>query len=96
MASSTASTSTSRSSAPLSSRPAPPPPYPFYLGGLAATFAVAFTHPLDMTKTRMQNATSKQSMMTTLVKTAKDEGVKGLYVGMSASLCRQMSYSLVR
>ncbi|CAO1623927.1 unnamed protein product [Sympodiomycopsis kandeliae] len=86
----------SASSIPNDLPPSPPAPYPFYLGGLAATFAVAFTHPLDMTKTRMQNASSKQGMMSTLIRTAKDEGVKGLYVGMSASLCRQMSYSLVR
>lgn len=74
----------------------PVPPYPFYLGGLAASFAACFTHPLDMVKTRMQNATEKQGMVGALVKTARKEGVQGLYVGLTASLSRQMSYSLVR
>lgn len=49
-----------------------------------------------MVKTRMQNAPAKQSMFTVLAKTARNEGVRGLYVGLTASLSRQMSYSLVR
>lgn len=73
-----------------------PPPYPFYLGGFAASIAACFTHPLDMVKTRMQNASAKQSMLEVLTNTARNEGLGGLYVGLSASLSRQMSYSLVR
>lgn len=74
-----------------------PRPYPFYLGGVAASIAACFTHPLDMVKTRMQNSHDPSvGMLRFLSRTARDEGVRGLYVGLSASLCRQMSYSLVR
>lgn len=88
--------------APTPSPPRAPQPYPFYLGGVAASIAACFTHPLDMVKTRMQNTNSssssapRQGMLRFLAHTLKDEGPRGLYVGLSASLCRQMSYSLVR
>ncbi|CAO1632501.1 unnamed protein product [Parajaminaea phylloscopi] len=90
-----AASSSRAQQAPQSSSP-PPPPYPFYLGGVAASIAACFTHPLDMVKTRMQNAAEKRSMLQVLAKTARKEGIQGLYVGLSASLSRQMSYSLVR
>ncbi|PWN52151.1 mitochondrial carrier [Violaceomyces palustris] len=70
--------------------------YPFWLGGCSASIAALFTHPLDLTKTRMQTSTSKQGMLPLLLRTAKDEGLRGLYVGLSASLLRQMTYSVTR
>ncbi|KAJ1027403.1 hypothetical protein NDA18_003409 [Ustilago nuda] len=93
-----------------SSRPVPSPPprsrrnsssqplkkYPFYLGGTAASIAALFTHPLDLTKTRMQTASARKNMLSLMLKTLKQEGPRGLYVGLSASLLRQMTYSVTR
>lgn len=76
--------------------PAAPPAYPFWLGGLAASIAVCFTHPLDLAKLRMQNAPTKTSTFTLLRSTVQNEGVRGLYIGISASIMRQMTYSLTR
>jgi len=74
----------------------PKKPYPLYLGGVAASIAAVATHPLDVAKVRMQ--TSKDhSMLRVLSKSVKTDGiVKGAYAGLSASLLRQMTYSLVR
>ncbi|KAJ1593288.1 hypothetical protein NDA11_006866 [Ustilago hordei] len=96
--------------ASTSSRPVPSPPprsrrnsssqppkkYPFYLGGTAASIAALFTHPLDLTKTRMQTASARKNMLSLMLKTLKQEGPRGLYVGLSASLLRQMTYSVTR
>lgn len=85
-----------------SKRPPSPPPtskpkkYPFYLGGTAASIAALFTHPLDLTKTRMQTASSRQNMFSLMLKTLREEGPRGLYVGLTASLLRQMTYSVTR
>ncbi|KDN40520.1 putative DIC1-mitochondrial dicarboxylate carrier protein [Tilletiaria anomala UBC 951] len=73
-----------------------PTQYPFWLGGAAASIAACFTHPLDAVKNRMQTAKTKQGMGSVLVQTAKKEGIPGLYVGLTASLLRQMTYSVVR
>lgn len=75
---------------------AKPKPYPFYLGGCAASIAALFTHPLDLTKTRMQTASARQGMLSLLLSTFRREGVRGLYVGLTASLLRQMTYSVTR
>ncbi|SJX61751.1 probable DIC1-Mitochondrial dicarboxylate carrier protein [Sporisorium reilianum f. sp. reilianum] len=92
------STPTSRSSSSSTCSPAPSKPkkYPFYLGGAAASIAAFFTHPLDLTKTRMQTASARQNMFTLMVKTFREEGPRGLYVGLTASLLRQMTYSVTR
>lgn len=75
----------------------PGPPYPFWLGGIAATCAVCFTHPLDAVKNRMQTQTgARKSMASVLVTTARQDGIKGIYQGLSASVLRQMTYSLAR
>ncbi|KAF6767120.1 Mitochondrial substrate/solute carrier [Kalmanozyma brasiliensis GHG001] len=85
------------SSSRRQSAPAPAPKkYPFYLGGCAASIAALFTHPLDLTKTRMQTASSRQGMFSLLLSTFRTEGPRGLYVGLSASLLRQMTYSVTR
>ncbi|KAM6498356.1 Mitochondrial carrier domain containing protein [Amanita muscaria] len=78
-----------------------PEVYPFWLGGVAATMAACFTHPLDLTKVRMQTLSSstehrKPSMVTLLRSSITQSGFRSLYTGLSASLMRQMSYSLVR
>lgn len=89
--------SSSIRTAPASKTSKPKPqPYPFYLGGCAASIAAFFTHPLDLTKTRMQTASSRQNMFSLMLTTFKREGPRGLYVGLSASLLRQMTYSVTR
>jgi len=70
---------------------------PFWLGGVAASVAACCTHPLDLTKVRMQTMGSSGRSIAGVVKlTLSESGVRSLYTGLSASLLRQMSYSLVR
>ncbi|KAF9473187.1 dicarboxylic acid transporter [Pholiota conissans] len=75
--------------------------YPFWLGGIAASLAATCTHPLDVTKVRMQTLDSahgtKHPSTISIIRTSiSQSGFRTLYVGLSASLMRQMSYSLVR
>lgn len=70
-------------------------PYPFYLGGLAATIAASITHPLDLTKVRLQ-ASGDKRMIESMRKTVRTAGVRGLYDGITGTWLRQMSYSLCR
>ncbi|MBW0462448.1 hypothetical protein O181_002163 [Austropuccinia psidii MF-1] len=73
-----------------------PKPYPFWLGGLAASMAAVCTHPLDVAKVRIQTGPTR-SMFKTLLNAVRSEGIaKGAYAGLSASLARQMTYSLTR
>ncbi|KAI8453961.1 mitochondrial carrier domain-containing protein [Phakopsora pachyrhizi] len=70
--------------------------YPFWLGGLSASLAAICTHPLDVAKVRMQTGVPR-SMFQTLIEAIRTEGIRrGAYVGLSASLSRQMTYSLTR
>lgn len=71
-------------------------PYPFWLGGAAACVAACFTHPLDVTKTRMQTAKARQGLVSSFLGAARSEGLTSLYTGLTASLLRQMTYSVTR
>ena len=75
---------------------APRKPYPFYLGGVAASIAVLFTHPLDYAKLRLQNSPTKSSTIQVVRSTIANEGFGALYTGIAASVLRQMTYSLTR
>ena len=70
-------------------------PYPFYLGGVAATIAASITHPLDLTKVRLQ-ASGDKRMIESMKKTVRTAGFRGLYDGITGTWMRQMSYSLCR
>ncbi|KFX99477.1 hypothetical protein V495_05716 [Pseudogymnoascus sp. VKM F-4514 (FW-929)] len=72
--------------------------YPFWFGGSASCFAAGVTHPLDLVKVRLQtrSANVPKTMMGTFVHVVKNNGLKGLYNGISASLLRQMTYSTAR
>ncbi|KAG2045223.1 mitochondrial carrier [Suillus americanus] len=75
------------------------PNYPFWLGGVAASMAACFTHPLDLAKVRMQSLGStvpSPSMLKILHHSISNHGLCSVYTGLSASLMRQMTYSLVR
>jgi len=70
-------------------------PYPFWLGGVAATIAASITHPLDLTKVRLQ-ASGDKRMIESIKKTVKTAGIRGLFDGISGTWLRQMSYSMCR
>jgi len=70
-------------------------PYPFWLGGLAATIAASITHPLDLTKVRLQ-ASGDKGMINSIRKTVRTAGVRGLFDGITGTWLRQMSYSVCR
>ncbi|KAI5117772.1 hypothetical protein M0805_003591 [Coniferiporia weirii] len=70
-------------------------PYPFWLGGVAATIAASITHPLDLTKVRLQ-ASGDKRMLASIQKTVRTAGARGLFDGISGTWLRQMSYSLCR
>uniref|UniRef100_A0A8C5HMJ4 Mitochondrial dicarboxylate carrier n=1 Tax=Gouania willdenowi TaxID=441366 RepID=A0A8C5HMJ4_GOUWI len=69
----------------------------WYFGGLASCGAACCTHPLDLLKVHLQTQQEvKMRMMGMAVHVVKNDGPMALYNGLSASLCRQMSYSLTR
>ncbi|KAL3996123.1 caveolin 2 [Sarotherodon galilaeus] len=69
----------------------------WYFGGLASCGAACCTHPLDLIKVHLQTQQEvKKRMIGMAVHVVKNDGVLALYSGLSASLCRQMSYSLTR
>ncbi|KAJ7596777.1 mitochondrial carrier [Mycena floridula] len=75
--------------------------YPFWLGGVAASMAACCTHPLDLTKARMQTLETlpgvKHPSAFAMIRTSiSRSGFTSLYAGLTASLLRQMTYSLVR
>lgn len=72
--------------------------YPFWFGGSASCFAACATHPLDLVKVRLQtrSATAPQTMLATFAHVVKNNGFRGLYNGLSASLLRQITYSTTR
>lgn len=88
--------SPAKSSAPAATETSLTRPYPFWIGGAAASFAATCTHPLDVAKVRMQTSHSK-GMMHTIAESVKADGYrKGIYAGLSASIARQLTYSVTR
>ncbi|KAG6891104.1 hypothetical protein C0995_014194 [Termitomyces sp. Mi166 len=64
-----------------------------------SSVAASCTHPLDLIKVRMQTLESgsrRPSMISVLRASIAQSGIRNLYAGLTASLMRQMSYSLVR
>ncbi|OCF45817.1 solute carrier family 25 (mitochondrial dicarboxylate transporter), member 10 [Kwoniella heveanensis CBS 569] len=70
--------------------------YPFWLGGAAASMAACCTHPLDVMRVRMQTSTSKTTFSHAVRGVLQQNGVRGLYTGLTASIFRQMTYSVTR
>ncbi|GJE87863.1 mitochondrial carrier [Phanerochaete sordida] len=75
--------------------------YPFWLGGVGASMAAACTHPLDLTKVRLQTIKTppgqpRPGMFSVIRATVSQSGFRSLYTGLSASILRQMTYSLTR
>ncbi|RSH83370.1 Mitochondrial dicarboxylate transporter [Apiotrichum porosum] len=70
------------------------PPVP--TTGIAASMAACCTHPLDVMRVRLQTASTKTSLSAAVKDTVAHKGIRGLYTGLTASIFRQMTYSLTR
>uniref|UniRef100_A0A8R1XR06 Mitochondrial dicarboxylate carrier n=1 Tax=Onchocerca volvulus TaxID=6282 RepID=A0A8R1XR06_ONCVO len=69
----------------------------WYFGGTASAGAAMCTHPLDLLKVHLQTQQhGKVGILEMTMKIIRSDGIRGLYNGISASLLRQMTYSLTR
>uniref|UniRef100_A0A667XAV4 Solute carrier family 25 member 10 n=1 Tax=Myripristis murdjan TaxID=586833 RepID=A0A667XAV4_9TELE len=69
----------------------------WYFGGLASSASACLTHPLDLIKVHLQTQQEVRiRMLGMTVNVVRRDGYLALYSGLSASLCRQMTYSLSR
>ncbi|ODN79603.1 hypothetical protein L202_03548 [Cryptococcus amylolentus CBS 6039] len=75
---------------------APQQKYPFWTGGAAASMAACCTHPLDVMRVRMQTSTTRTTFVQAVKGVVKHDGIRGLYTGLTASIFRQMTYSVTR
>ncbi|KAJ7795630.1 mitochondrial carrier domain-containing protein, partial [Mycena leptocephala] len=69
----------------VSSAPQKKQPYSFWLGGVAATIAASITHPLALTKVRLQVSGNKH-MVDGIKKTYRTAGMRGL-AGRGCTRC---------
>lgn len=69
----------------------------WYLGGPAGAGAVLVTHPLDLLKVHLQTQQkASKGLISMAADVVKQDGVLGLYNGISASILRQLTYTTVR
>lgn len=69
----------------------------WYFGGLGSAGAACVTHPLDLIKVQLQTTQEgKVSIFQLTRNIIKNQGVRALYNGISASLLRQLTYSTTR
>ncbi|KAG9338996.1 hypothetical protein JZ751_024394 [Albula glossodonta] len=74
----------------------------FLFGGLAGMGATVFVQPLDLVKNRMQlsgqgsKAREYKTSLHALASILRNEGVGGIYTGLSAGLLRQATYTTTR
>ncbi|CAI9718126.1 mitochondrial dicarboxylate carrier-like [Octopus vulgaris] len=69
----------------------------WYFGGVASALAACCTHPLDLLKVHLQTQQKENVRTTTLLaRIIKTDGILGFYNGLTASLLRQLTYSLTR
>ncbi|XP_055908829.1 mitochondrial dicarboxylate carrier [Eupeodes corollae] len=68
----------------------------WYFGGVASAGAACCTHPLDLIKVNLQTQQGKLSVVPLTIKIIRDQGITALYSGLSASILRQLTYSLTR
>lgn len=72
------------------------------LAGLSNAAGAFVTNPIDVVKVRLQmegqgvRTSTQTSVARALLQLASSEGLTGMYRGISASLCREMSYSGIR
>jgi len=65
-----------------------------FLGGTAAVFAVNFTHPIELVKSRVQ--VSNLGVIQTCSDTMKNEGFAAFWKGLPWAYCREGSYTAIR
>ncbi|QLL31159.1 hypothetical protein HG536_0B00200 [Torulaspora globosa] len=71
--------------------------YPWWYGGAGGIFACIVTHPLDLAKVRLQTASPpKPTLLNMIRRILQQEGPRGLYAGLSASVLRQCTYTTAR
>ncbi|KAM9392372.1 LOW QUALITY PROTEIN: mitochondrial dicarboxylate carrier [Pholidichthys leucotaenia] len=69
----------------------------WYFGGISSCAAACLTHPLDLIKVHLQTQQEVRARMIGMtINVVRREGYLALYSGLSASVCRQMTYSLSR
>lgn len=69
----------------------------WYFGGTASAMAAACTHPLDLIKVHLQTQQVKEVGMIGMgIRVFKRDGFFALYNGISASILRQLTYSMTR
>lgn len=68
----------------------------WYFGGIASAGAACCTHPLDLIKVTLQTQQGKLSVVQLTAKVVREQGVFALYNGLSASVLRQLTYSMTR
>ncbi|KAI8873470.1 mitochondrial carrier [Ramicandelaber brevisporus] len=78
-----------------------PPRAPFWFGGASAMFATVLTHPMDLTKVRLQTRNTAtagihRGAVATLIHVGRHEGIAAMFSGLSASLLRQATYTTTR
>ncbi|XP_076657310.1 mitochondrial 2-oxoglutarate/malate carrier protein [Halictus rubicundus] len=66
----------------------------FIIGGVSGCVGQTTTHPFDVTKVRMQ--ISKASLGASVQETFRTVGPRGFYVGWTAGVLRQLTYSTAR
>eukprot|EP01116_Phalansterium_solitarium_P004197 TRINITY_DN15119_c0_g1_i1.p1 TRINITY_DN15119_c0_g1~~TRINITY_DN15119_c0_g1_i1.p1 ORF type:complete len:307 (-),score=27.26 TRINITY_DN15119_c0_g1_i1:145-1065(-) len=76
----------------------------YFFTGLSATVAEACTFPIDITKTRLQiqgelvrlHAAEKRGALSTAALIVREEGVRGIFRGLSPAVARHWVYSPIR
>ncbi|XP_078509962.1 mitochondrial dicarboxylate carrier [Lissotriton helveticus] len=69
----------------------------WYFGGIASCGAACCTHPLDLLKVHLQTQQEVKLRMTGMaLSVIRNDGFLALYNGLSASLFRQLTYSMTR
>ncbi|VEL36179.1 unnamed protein product [Protopolystoma xenopodis] len=69
----------------------------WYFGGVASAMAAACTHPLDLIKVHLQTQQKRELGMISMgIRVFKNDGLFALYNGLSASVLRQLTYSMTR
>jgi len=70
----------------------------WYHGGVASASAACCTHPLDLIKVHLQTQTRKNELggFQMAKNIVRGQGVRALYNGLTASVGRQLTYSLTR
>lgn len=74
-----------------------PPLVSYAFGGVSAVGAVFFTHPFDLLKVHLQTSKTKDLRLVTAVRhILKQQGLRGLYQGISGGALREGTYSTMR